>query len=177
MDPCSTCCRATEPWLPRTRGDGPRRSAAATAAGWASPHTRGWTRWLAKYTGGHEGFPAHAGMDRGPDHGGVSGLRLPRTRGDGPDELLWRLANQRASPHTRGWTPRRRRPAGHAGGFPAHAGMDPLSPELRTGATWLPRTRGDGPARTDCERVHPAPDDATAPRPQHQRPRRCARCR
>ena len=72
-------------------------------------------------------------------------VRLPRTRGDGPEAEEEARNLDTASPHTRGWTlvtgfrPVTRR------GFPAHAGMDP--PTIRPGSTsWrLPRTRGDGP--------------------------------
>ena len=71
---------------------------------------------------------------------------LPRTRGDGPFHYRGRSLGRPASPHTRGWTHagtahrRRRR------GFPAHAGMDPSSCSSAGESTWLPRTRGDGPA-------------------------------
>ena len=75
----------------------------------------------------------------------MTGLRLPRTRGDGPAESLVRPPEPRASPHTRGWTRHARPLLGTGHGFPAHAGMDPWSPcSARCGA-WLPRTRGDGP--------------------------------
>ena len=54
-----------------------------------------------------------------------------------------------ASPHTRGWT-RASRPSWRGGpGFPAHAGMDPASPSGMFRPQWLPRTRGDGPAKTE----------------------------
>ena len=75
----------------------------------------------------------------------TSSLRLPRTRGDGPEGGVLYNALVAASPHTRGWTlatdwrRHRRR------GFPAHAGMDPAPTCLLRTRWWLPRTRGDGP--------------------------------
>ena len=71
--------------------------------------------------------------------------RLPRTRGDGPrvDEGL--LHPRVASPHTRGWTRHADDAAVAAGGFPAHAGMDPAYGGGGGGKYGLPRTRGDGP--------------------------------
>ena len=71
--------------------------------------------------------------------------RLPRTRGDGPNDATIDELARRAPPHTRGWTHRSsaRRLAGV--GSPAHAGMDPYAACRRAGGRWLPRTRGDGP--------------------------------
>ena len=51
----------------------------------------------------------------------------------------------RASPHTRGWTPRRTTRFQPPGGFPAHAGMDPRHRACHRDRRGLPRTRGDGP--------------------------------
>ena len=91
----------------------------------ASPHTRGWTLPV---------LAVHLG-----------GRGLPRTRGDGP---RWRHDPGRlewASPHTRGWTRPYRRQATVEGGFPAHAGMDPVELDGAPRRPRLPRTRGDGP--------------------------------
>ena len=73
MDPARRTTRTEPVGLPRTRGDGPRPAASWKRAGWASPHTRGWTPasphtrgWTAEIapgTGRRPGFPAHAGMD------------------------------------------------------------------------------------------------------------------
>ena len=71
--------------LPRTRGDGPVIEAIAGANSQASPHTRGWTALVAKAPEPEAGFPAHAGMDPGQQIPTGVWLRLPRTRGDGPD--------------------------------------------------------------------------------------------
>ena len=51
-----------------------------------------------------------------------------------------------ASPHTRGWTASGAFNESTETGFPAHAGMDPLSDGSVLSYDRLPRTRGDGPA-------------------------------
>ena len=49
------------------------------------------------------------------------------------------------SPHTRGWTRRVAVEPDDRGGFPAHAGMDPLIACTPSTDPRFPRTRGDGP--------------------------------
>ena len=78
------------------------------------------------------GFPAHAGMDRrsGAFAFRCSTRRFPRPRGDGPSLLVGfrHRAGTGVSPPTRGWTLMRPDDVLHRiGGFPAHAGMDPLT--------------------------------------------------
>ena len=118
---------------PPTRGwtrPGPSRC----QRGLASPPTRGWTPHVPGVARGWtllarhlHGFPAHAGMDPGEDGALTSAAGLPRPRGDGPRSSrstvtgatgfpahagmdLGRLRQTRrcskASPPTRGWTPR-----------------------------------------------------------------------
>ena len=53
-----------------------------------------------------------------------------------------------ASPHTRGWTRVEGMGLSMEQGFPAHAGMDPGTRSQYAADQWLPRTRGDGPARS-----------------------------
>ena len=145
MDPGLLVARGVLGGLPRTRGDGPRRRHGAHRARPASPHTRGWTRSVLPAAAMRPGFPAHAGMDRGRGRPPTDRRRLPRTRGDGPQEIEHALRALRASPHTRGWT---RRPLARQGprrGFPAHAGMDRGRGRPPTDRRRLPRTRGDGP--------------------------------
>ena len=92
--------------------------------------------------------------------------RLPRTRGDGPPtwpgasstsgasphtrggpvDNVARLVVGWASPHTRGWTLLSVDVVPDHNGFPAHAGMDPLTLTPSDELPGLPRTRGDGPA-------------------------------
>ena len=70
---------------------------------------------------------------------------LPRARGDGPDPSDCRHRRTSASPRTRGWTPAVPDARPTEGGFPAHAGMDPIRTGMSTSPTRLPRARGDGP--------------------------------
>ena len=165
MDPRRHRTGRTGRRLPRTRGDGPRAGHGGPAGHEASPHTRGWT-WIARahmevamasphtrgwtveqHPGGLsvKGFPAHAGMDPQEEVPQRRGLRLPRTRGDGPSSGVGSSARARASPHTRGWTCARKGEAMLDYGFPAHAGMDRGARTGGMSASRLPRTRGDGP--------------------------------
>ena len=167
MDPPRPRAHGRPTRLPRTRGDGPTPSNPNARGSRASPHTRGWTPVGAAAADRLRGFPAHAGMDREarrgprraagfPAHAGMDPrtardrrgcTRLPRTRGDGPLPPLPALPDWRASPHTRGWTPRTAGADGEDGGFPAHAGMDLDDPAVQVANDRLPRTRGDGPVR------------------------------
>ena len=148
MDPRQQCRGSPEPWLPRTRGDGPDGDAFMTVADTASPHTRGWTHFGQVAALVFTGFPAHAGMDPRQTSRPRPRARLPRTRGDGPEGAIRGPASHQASPHTRGWTQASKASTRSRSGFPAHAGMDPS--QLRPGHRnhGLPRTRGDGPEST-----------------------------
>ena len=146
MDPPCGRTRFVAPRLPRTRGDGPRLSDGTLISRRASPHTRGWTVHPHGDGLGVQGFPAHAGMDRQDTLATSVSPRLPRTRGDGPAVRGVGARLEPASPHTRGWTWELRAASRAAGGFPAHAGMDPASPGRSRFAWRLPRTRGDGPS-------------------------------
>ena len=145
MDPSGRRRRDGRARLPRTRGDGPVAANGGIKAALASPHTRGWT------PGDHAcrcpdcGFLAHAGMDRGIHPRVGARTRLPRTRGDGPRARSTSRHPSWASPHTRGWTGTSTAHVPRAEGFPAHAGMDPLTSTRSTRSARLPRTRGDGP--------------------------------
>ena len=145
--------------LPRTRGDGPASATPGTPSARASPHTRGWTaRGPARRRRGR-GFPAHAGMDPPSTPCTLGRSGLPRTRGDGPGWEDDARAGWQASPHTRGWTPRRREGALPGVGFPAHAGMDPSTAGWRATRRRLPRTRGDGPSTSSMS----SPSRAASP--------------
>ena len=153
MDPSPSTRQTAPPRLPRTRGDGPSQGFSSANPTMASPHTRGWT--FLELAGGDllGGFPAHAGMDRAPRACTRPWRRLPRTRGDGPHRPASWHKLRSASPHTRGWTRGEERMQHQRCGFPAHAGMDPRACEVSTSATWLPRTRGDGPLADDVHNV------------------------
>ena len=145
MDPPPAPSRTTSWRLPRARGDGPRLNSEAVATIMASPRSRGWTLHLQSAALDLRGFPALAGMDPVSTGGAPAGARLPRARGDGPNQARWRHYWIVASPRSRGWT-RDTHYSGCLGvGFPALAGMDPARPGGRYAAAWLPRARGDGP--------------------------------
>ena len=145
MDPRAREHQPCRRGLPRTRGDGPRRTGDPAGPLPASPHTRGWTRIDQAGDLGLRGFPAHAGMDPGTVTATRCSFGLPRTRGDGPRLARRRRRRRTASPHTRGWTLPQAPPAKVERGFPAHAGMDPFHRVDQAEQPRLPRTRGDGP--------------------------------
>ncbi len=146
MDPRPHVPRASPPWLPRARGDGPAPEQPAPLMPPAPPRTRGWTALSGGRARAPGGSPAHAGMDLSLAPMSPASTGLPRARGDGPavraadDRAIW------APPRTRGWTGRGE-PGSHAlRGSPAHAGMDPFTATAVLFWTGLPRARGDGPA-------------------------------
>ena len=153
MDPPRRCPGRRRPWLPRTRGDGPRGATTLDVASRASPHTRGWTGFPVACATCTGGFPAHAGMDPGQPWRSGSRSWLPRTRGDGPDTQDATIGVFTASPHTRGWTQVESYGMAVGRGFPAHAGMDPRPCSARARTHGLPRTRGDGPRRVPAPRL------------------------
>ena len=146
MDPVVSRLRTERNRLPRTRGDGPSTSVLEFSTFLASPHTRGWTLPSLDWRRAGPGFPAHAGMDPRRWIGSQMRYGLPRTRGDGPAPGHHTPHTPQASPHTRGWTRGIEAAVFFYAGFPAHAGMDPGVCQCPDIGTWLPRTRGDGPA-------------------------------
>ena len=166
-------------WFPRPRGDGPMDSQRhlVSSSGFpahagmdprrrcrrsvrVSPPTRGWTLRPPSIDRDRViGFPRPRGD--GPKLIGqlTRSGRFPRPRGDGPHDRFFPHHVPSVSPPTRGWTP-----GCIAGemrkydGFPAHAGMDPIS---LADERWFPRPRGDGPhvyPRGDgCRKGFPRP--------------------
>ena len=125
MDPRTATAPSGTPRFPRTRGDGPSRTAAAAAS---------------------FSFPPHgAGMDPAATATRSVLARFPRTRGDGPRVGSDAVSHVMFPPHARGWThrPRDGSPADLVS--PARAGMDPPAPRRRGRRCRFPRTRGDGP--------------------------------
>ena len=131
--------------LPRMRGDRPAPTLLLATRNRATPHARGSTRRVRNPGRQHQGYPACAGID--PLRPGPTGvqIRLPRMRGDRPqDETRW-VPIQQATPHARGST------SYHSGivlchrGYPACAGIDhePHVSAIEGGR--LPRMRGDRP--------------------------------
>ena len=105
MDPGPRTPAARTPRLPRARGDGPCPVRRSSPAAGASPRSRGWTRQHGAGGRRRAGFPALAGMDPDERRVDIGRGRLPRARGDGPDQLRFRPCLEPASPRSRGWTP------------------------------------------------------------------------
>ncbi len=145
MDPPRPRSSGRRPWLPRTRGDGPRRRHVWRGFPPAPPHTRGWTPKKLSVKLISNGSPAHAGMDPALNNVQAVSKGLPRTRGDGPTIILPDGSQSEAPPHTRGWTAWAQARANLDVGSPAHAGMDPCRLRRTSRRIRLPRTRGDGP--------------------------------
>ena len=145
MDPTREASSVASSRLPRTRGDGPMQLMVGAFNIAAPPHTRGWTHPGNQPRRGWQGSPAHAGMDLQGRERKTTRMRLPRTRGDGPNVSLPGAIASLAPPHTRGWTCGLADGVDDDLGSPAHAGMDPSLPTRSPWPPRLPRTRGDGP--------------------------------
>ena len=145
MDRSPRLASSVSSGIPRTRGDGPSRSSAASLLPSDSPHPRGWTLPADGGCGVQGGFPAPAGMDPSGRPARRPRPRIPRTRGDGPSTCFSGGSLNADSPHPRGWTLGERLGRQLVEGFPAPAGMDPASAGARPKLTRIPRTRGDGP--------------------------------
>ncbi len=145
MDPGRATIRTMTCRFPRPRGDGPQYFINTENLDLVSPPTRGWTRTIIEDTEAALGFPAHAGMD--PRSLRVRWVRpwFPRPRGDGPVRSHRMSPSGGVSPPTRGWTASGAHCAATYKGFPAHAGMDPLTSGRSTPHARFPRPRGDGP--------------------------------
>ena len=139
----SAACATTR--FPRTRGDGPRATAAISTRSAVPPHPRGWSRPPPIPAARTPGSPAPAGMVPRAQSKGASGPGFPRTRGDGPNGEVDASSAPAVPPHPRGWS----RMAGllpvPPGGSPAPAGMVPSSRPPLCRMRRFPRTRGDGP--------------------------------
>ena len=132
-------------WLPRVRGDRPYLSWIPDSLELASPRARGSTLSYKSPVVRDDGFPACAGIDPRLAAETETHRRLPRVRGDRPDEspldAFLALASPRARGSTCGAGPVQ--PAAH--GFPACAGIDPLRSSSSGLRPRLPRVRGDRP--------------------------------
>ena len=154
MDPHPAPPPATRSRLPRARGDGPMPPPATRRRTAASPRSRGWTRRDERAVALRSGFPALAGMDPMENEMSSKDSGLPRARGDGPSASSRAGDRRAASPRSRGWTRGASKSASKSAGFPALAGMDPASRSRVEWSPWLPRARGDGPARRDLVSRH-----------------------
>ena len=75
----------------------------------------------------------------------VTGVRFPRTRGDGPSYGQHCPCHLLVPPHPRGWSQNAASPSATTSGSPAPAGMVPFAAFFQKSSAGFPRTRGDGP--------------------------------
>ncbi len=149
MVPPAATPTASRSSAPRTRGDGPADWNAGLAANFCSPHPRGWSLIGLTDDGRHELLPAPAGMvPRAPSASGRCSS-APRTRGDGPSAVSISGLTRTCSPHPRGWSLCCFFPKATGFLLPAPAGMVPRRPACDSWPRTAPRTRGDGPARSE----------------------------
>ena len=130
--------------FPRTRGDGPIQEQPFSHKTEFPPHARGWTRHPLRLRRGAVVSPARAGMDPSVISTVSPSDGFPRTRGDGPALYLAVRAQDRFSPHTRGWTPEHPAIVRDAMVSPARVGMDLRPRRVCPDGGRFPRTRGDG---------------------------------
>ncbi len=111
----------------------------------ATPYTRGSTVKARCKARAEAGYPVHAGIDLVLQSGGRRNPRLPRTRGDRPQDWTPAIDSAAATPYTRGSTRVADLFPGSEVGYPVHAGIDPIAGVGRRQRRGLPRTRGDRP--------------------------------
>ncbi len=146
--------------LPRPCGDGPPSATWWMVTPEVTPPMRGWTEKSNRQNARFWGYPAHAGMDLPLRDYPPGRIRLPRPCGDGPYCDRPATSALKVTPPMRGWTRAGTPASGLAGGYPAHAGMDPPHLMRRVGRYQLPRPCGDGP---ETARDPDAADEVTPP--------------
>ena len=165
IDPWSGEWPSSKLGFPRARGDRPESGTLRIAGAPVSPRPRGSTLEEVGVEERPAGFPAPAGIDRGPIPVGHVELGFPRARGDRPHESVFCPIGTTVSPRPRGSTLFDVRDGDGTQGFPAPAGIDP-----RTGcrSAWrrgFPRARGDRPRSErhlrEAKKVSPRPRGST----------------
>ena len=130
---------------PRSRGDEPRRVAAACRSRPKTPLTRRWTGYSACFRSQRQQTSAHAEMDHLAVLDVEHILANLRSRGDGPiGHYIYRPLSSKP-PLTRRWTPSLWGVVDVTPQTSAHAEMDPLSSCSTAQITANLRSRGDGP--------------------------------
>ncbi len=111
----------------------------------ATPHTRGSTLKKKCVEKKERGYPAYAGIDLKAKIDAALGERLPRIRGDRPQQVSLIGGTPGATPHTRGSTCTVLILLIPLNGYPAYAGIDPHCISAPPPRPRLPRIRGDRP--------------------------------
>src|SRR6266540_4242931 len=132
-------------WLPRARGDRPHGDKPFVVERGASPRSRGSALRGALRSDRYYGFPALAGIGPREHERYAVRRRLPRARGDRPDDGKILPVNKLASPRSRGSAPARASAPRPCVGFPALAGIGLRAGDVARQPARLPRARGDRP--------------------------------
>ena len=133
---------------PRSRGENPRREAAARSRSGSSPLTRGKRIHGDSLNLVMRLIPAHAGKTRHRPHRSRPRPAHPRSRGENVEIHVSSFHLRGSSPLTRGKRSCGLSPRGHARLIPAHAGK--TWPRGRQGPMPRahPRSRGENPLRS-----------------------------
>ena len=131
--------------LPRMRGDRPWVWFGLCLCLWFTPHARGSTAEAEAEDADWAVYPACAGIDPANSSCLVVGRRLPRMRGDRPDDMQQGLIPLMFTPHARGSTCPSFLWQSTSRVYPACAGIDPCSCRCHAPPRCLPRMRGDRP--------------------------------
>jgi len=150
IDPHPQRTRCTQQGLLRARGDRPVQAGDDPADDGATPRTRRSTPRRSGQVGQRRGYSAHAEIDPCPMRSRRFSLWLLRARGDRPDFAVDGGAVAEATPRTRRSTRYGRAGQCRAGGYSAHAEIDPESRMPVTADFWLLRARGDRPLHVSC---------------------------
>ena len=134
--------------LPRARGDQPPTAADVRAGFKSSPRARGSTPFCAAFRHTVPVFPARAGINPTSLADSIETRRLPRARGDQPQQVKAVSAERPSSPRARGSTQSPSCLWASAPVFPARAGINPDDVFGWYRSFGLPRARGDQPCRS-----------------------------
>ena len=127
IDPSGAPTRGPRPRLPRMRGDRPGCSSTVVLIDEATPHARGSTAAEQEKQERPVGYPACAGIDPAKARRCFPRRWLPRMRGDRPAIFSSSWACSPATPHARGSTFVLAINQCSSHGYPACAGIDPMS--------------------------------------------------
>ncbi len=131
--------------LPRMRGDPPLAGCSPSRTSASTPHARGSTLNCLSFAIRSFVYPACAGIHRFDRERELTRYRLPRMRGDPPQEGAGKTYCRRSTPHARGSTRLFSKEAEAGRVYPACAGIHLCLHILSSIPHGLPRMRGDPP--------------------------------